>query len=35
MDSNFFGMVRNVLGQHPSVYGAALRMAWRRITARA
>ena len=35
MDGNFLSMVRGFLGQHPSVYGAAMRMAWRRITARA
>jgi flavin-dependent dehydrogenase len=35
MDGNFLSMVRGFLGQHPSVYGAAIRMAWRRITARA
>ena len=35
MDGNFLSMVRGFLSQHPSVYGAAVRMAWRRITARA
>ncbi len=35
MDGNFFSTVRGFLGQHPSVYGAAARMVWRRITARA
>lgn len=35
MDSSFFGLVRSVMGRHPSVYGAALRSAWRRATARA
>ena len=35
MDGNFLSMVRGFLGQHPSVYGAAFRMAWRRVTAHA
>ncbi len=35
MDGSFFGLVRSVMGRHPSVYGAALRSAWRRATARA
>jgi flavin-dependent dehydrogenase len=35
MDSGFFALLRNLLGQHPRVYGAAFRAAWQRVTSRA
>lgn len=35
MDGSFFGMLRSLLGRHPSIYGSAVRAAWRRVTARA
>jgi len=35
MDSGFFGIVRNLLGKHPSIYGSAFRTALRRVVARA
>ena len=34
MDSHFFALLRSLLGKHPAVYGAAVRAAWGRITAR-
>ena len=35
MDSAFAGLTRGLLTQHPKLYGAALRAAWQRLTARA
>jgi geranylgeranyl reductase len=35
MDSSLFGVVRNLLGKHPSVYGSAIRTALHRVVARA
>jgi digeranylgeranylglycerophospholipid reductase len=35
MDGSFFGMLRSLLGRHPSVYGSAFKAALRRVTARA
>jgi hypothetical protein len=34
MDGSFFGMLRALLGKHPSLYGAAVKAAWRRVTSR-
>jgi digeranylgeranylglycerophospholipid reductase len=34
MDSNFFALIRNLLSQHPSLYGSVLQTTWHRITAR-
>jgi flavin-dependent dehydrogenase len=34
MDGGFFGLLRGVLGRHPSLYGSAVRAALRRVTAR-
>lgn len=34
MDSRFFALVRNLLGQHPRLYGSALQSVWQRVTAR-
>jgi flavin-dependent dehydrogenase len=35
MDSRLFALLRSLLGNHPSIYGSALRTAWERIRARA
>lgn len=35
MDGGFFGLLRGVLGRHPSLYGSAVRAALRRVTTRA
>jgi digeranylgeranylglycerophospholipid reductase len=35
MDGGFFGIIRNLLGKHPSIYGSAFRTALRRVVARA
>jgi flavin-dependent dehydrogenase len=35
MDSRLLALLRSLLGNHPSVYGSALRMAWGRLRARA
>jgi geranylgeranyl reductase len=35
MDSSLFGVIRNLLGKHPSVYGSAIRTALHRVVARA
>jgi flavin-dependent dehydrogenase len=33
MDSSLFTLLRNLLGQHPRLYGSALQTVWRRVTA--
>ena len=35
MDSSFFGLIRSLLGKHPSLYTGAVRAAWQRVRARA
>jgi geranylgeranyl reductase len=35
MDSSLFGVIRNLLGKHPSIYGSAIRSAFHRVVARA
>jgi flavin-dependent dehydrogenase len=35
MDSHVFSVVRSLLGNHPRIYGSAVKMAWKRVTARA
>jgi len=33
MDSSFFALLRNLLSQHPRLYGSALQSIWQRVTA--
>jgi flavin-dependent dehydrogenase len=35
MDSHVFSVVRSLLGNHPRIYGSAVKMAWKRVTTRA
>ncbi len=35
MDSHVFAVVRSLLGNHPRIYGSAVKVAWKRVTARA
>jgi flavin-dependent dehydrogenase len=35
MDSHVFSVVRSLLGNHPRIYSSAVKMAWKRVTARA
>ncbi len=32
MDSNFFGLLRGLLGKHPRIYRSALQAVWQRVT---
>jgi hypothetical protein len=34
MDGSFFALLRNLLAQHPRLYGSALQSVWQRVTAR-
>ncbi len=34
MDGSFFALLRNLLSQHPRLYGSALQSVWQRVTAR-